>query len=1103
MTGCARQYAARAIAPDSGTRIQVEYTAPAKGFVSLALYNQSGTLVRSLLSAHPETAGAHTIIWDGTTDLGKPAQAGAYSARGIFFATPPSQTTVMEVGKSGNPPWRTPDGKGDWGGNMGAPTTIVSNGKSIISVYSCVEDNQITGIQQMDGAGNIQLRYFSFYGWDIRMAAAMDSRNLFLGVLNSEKKHIEIAEYNLGQPRGKILAVLPTQSHADDSETHWHGRWTAFLDGMAITDDAIYASVKADDTVFIVDRATGAIRKQISVPAPCGLAVSGERLLVVSQDKILRFGLDGQPGGAVVGTGALKAPYALTVDTDGTMYVGDSGESGGFGPRSSTGSRQVCVFSKTGSLLRRIGKPGGTPQQGRFDPDGLGVITGLCIGPDEDGRSALWAQDVATGFFRTSRWSLEGKLERQWFGRRLSLFSDSINPAHPDELIYTSNAFSDEPGITAYHLDWTNRTWRPAWHYDERWSDMFQKDVYQSFTHPGNRLNSAMGADAVWPTFDYSSRNFVTYQGHDYFMNQTSNGDGAIFLYGPGHKPTPVALVGKHRVVDEGGKLQSFYDQGPNNWFTWADRNGDGRMQSDELIVTKDPPIMGQTPRVSECRLDSHLNVTMMRYIKEGGKLRQVYSQLPLKELLPSGVPVYDWSQLRDLMTPQVPDFLGGDGLKTSRAYNMQIPEEADGAYYTLIQPNPVQKLVLPGIDGKGWWASRNWRTKVARFDKATGRCLWAVGRRTSGRAEPGEMYHPCWLAGVAGSMVFVTDTLGPTWVWNSDGLYVGHLGNDYNSGVEDDQTLYGEIQATGIYTDPSTGKIYAIANDTGAHIHEVTLPKLLPIKGGAVTLTADEAAKVAPWDPDGTVPLQHPEYRAFAVDHPMKIDGSMNDWSLGGGKPPIPYMTVMMDDHRLATVQVTYDRNNLYLAYQVTAPGGAANSGSELPYAPFVSGAYVDFTVAPHWNGPRSDTADGDVRVILARVKGPNGTQDFQQGFWQQEAGGENPRTITSPAAQAHFDQIAPVAGLKMAYQIGATDPKTGATAYKAEVSVPLASLGIASPAGKTIGFDVSVGVANAAGDRRERAAHWGGLSEGVVVDRPGSARLLPDTWGTLTFEK
>jgi len=133
--------------------------------------------------------------------------------------------------------------------------------------------------------------------------------------------------------------------------------------------------------------------------------------------------------------------------------------------------------------------------------------------------------------------------------------------------------------------------------------------------------------------------------------------------------------------------------------------------------------------------------------------------------------------------------------------------------------------------------------------------------------------------------------------------------------------------------------------------------------------------------------------------------------------------------------------------------------------------------------------------------VKEGAGTVDFQQGFWQKKAGGTNARTITSPAATVKFDQIAPVPGLKFAYRISAANEKTGEVPYHVEVSVPLASLGLAKPKGKTVGFDLSVGVANAAGDRRERAAHWAGLSEAVVVDRPGSTQLLPGTWGTLRF--
>jgi hypothetical protein len=214
--------------------------------------------------------------------------------------------------------------------------------------------------------------------------------------------------------------------------------------------------------------------------------------------------------------------------------------------------------------------------------------------------------------------------------------------------------------------------------------------------------------------------------------------------------------------------------------------------------------------------------------------------------------------------------------------------------------------------------------------------------------------------------------------------------------------------------------------------------------------------------------------------------------------------MLVMLDGQLLADVHAMYDAENLYLGYIVHDPVGPANSGSELPYAPFVSGAYVDFSIAPNWSQPhRREVRESDLRVIMARVNnGGAGTESlFQQGFWQKHAGGTNPQTISSPAATIHFDQITTVPGLQVAYKV-TKDERTGRVReYTVEVAVPLASLGLSKVAGKTIGFDASVGIANPTGDQRERAAHWAGLSEGHVVDRPGSAELLPQTWGTLIF--
>jgi hypothetical protein len=136
-----------------------------------------------------------------------------------------------------------------------------------------------------------------------------------------------------------------------------------------------------------------------------------------------------------------------------------------------------------------------------------------------------------------------------------------------------------------------------------------------------------------------------------------------------------------------------------------------------------------------------------------------------------------------------------------------------------------------------------------------------------------------------------------------------------------------------------------------------------------------------------------------------------------------------------------------------------------------------------------------------MTQVKEAGLLKDFHRGFWQKKPGGAHPQTITSPAAQVHFDDISEVPGLQVAWKTGSKDEKTGRVSYTVELVAPLDSLGLSNPTGKRVGFDLSVAVANEAGDRRERAAHWAGLSEGVVVDRPGSARLLPGTWGTLHF--
>jgi len=268
------------------------------------------------------------------------------------------------------------------------------------------------------------------------------------------------------------------------------------------------------------------------------------------------------------------------------------------------------------------------------------------------------------------------------------------------------------------------------------------------------------------------------------------------------------------------------------------------------------------------------------------------------------------------------------------------------------------------------------------------------------------------------------------------------------------------------------------------------------------VAVTPELAAAARPWDPDGPAPGKKPVYAARAIyardDQQKKnvntrtitIDGKLDDWA------DVKPAEILMDGKPLAAVRMVFDEANLYVAYDVRQQGGPRNAGTELPLCPFVSGSYVDFCIGRDWAKPGRDAnLDGDVRVILARITGDQ-PADYQMAFWPIRKDGKNPQTITSPAARREFADVSPVAGLTFAYQ--ATE-----AGYTLETAVPLKSIGLDPARNPIVGFDASVGLADAAGKVRVRAAHWAGQSESTVVDRPGSAALLPATWGTLTFDR
>ena len=1076
----------------------VTVTTPGKGFLSLGVYDASNKLIRALAYAKPVEPGKSVFAWDGTTDLGLPAAPGTYHAHGVFFPEGPKIHYVMKVGVSGEPPYLTDDPNSGWGACHGPATAVCANSKNLLVIFRTTESPRETGIQLMDFAGKTVRRFSGFFPFENRLACTMDEKNLYLAIGHSSygTKGLVIGKFDIDTPpKGKILCEIPVPDHIGTTG-HAAGRWLVDVQGLALVNGRLYVPVTLDDKIFVVDAESGKILNTASVPSPRGIAAFQGKVFAISGKTLVALDAEGNVDKRPPIVAGLDDPSGLALDARGNFYIADAGT-----------AQVVKVFTPMGSPLREIGSKGGRPREGVYNPAGMLDPRGLCVAPD----GKVWVAEVADDYEILGAWNPDGARAKAFYNAHWSSGQGRLSPDRT-ELLWGTRAQEVNAGVTSYKLDLKHGTWQPYWHLNMLPETLDQRDVL-------------LGYDLNTPREQALFDHHAPYLGFEKAMVQGTNGkaylaggDFSIYLFDPETKKVKLAsLIYTHHVEKTAaGPYQASYDQGKPNWLTWADLNGDGKMSMDEVRCLENPPTLDHIPKMNDIQLMPDLSLMMMApYSLKSVYVPAKWSVYRLKpeQVLPSGVPVYDWKNLEKVTDLQMPDFNGGDhdpnrAVMRVGAGFMRVVNDA---VYVRLEPSPKVKQHLTGVDGDGWWASRNWRITPAKFDLKTGEPAWLkLGRRTPTKAKPGEMYYPGWgIAGSSHGVDFYADTFSQVWAWTNEGLYLGPVYNDnVGTSIYDANSLF--VELIGSYVYDIDGKTYILTGDHGVSVHEMTLPKLTPVEGGSITLTAGQSANAQPWDPDGPTPGKRPSYIARSIfdfektaqksTRTITIDGKLNPAEWSGA----PEMAINSDGKKIGTVQVTFDKTNLYLAYNIQDPNGLKNDGHELPYAPFVTGSYVDFDIGPDWSTPNRDKAlEGDVRVILARITGGQ-SKDYQMGFWPvkqdlkkyKPAPKKNAQDIVSPAQQRHFDDIEAVQGLTFTYQV----TNTG---YTLEVSVPFDALGINPAKQPLVGFDASAAFSDALGQSRVRAAHWAGETETSVVDRPGSAELKPQTWGTLQFER
>ena len=143
--------------------------------------------------------------------------------------------------------------------------------------------------------------------------------------------------------------------------------------GIAVRGDLLYGSLYLANKVVEVNWKTGKVVRDFPVRRAAGLAFAKDgSLLVAAGQRVARVDLASDKVGTLVAGGRMSARGVAT-DADGRVYVSDCGP-----------AMQVRVFDAEGKLLRNIGKAGGRPWVGRYDPLGMLRPAGLAV--DAGGR---------------------------------------------------------------------------------------------------------------------------------------------------------------------------------------------------------------------------------------------------------------------------------------------------------------------------------------------------------------------------------------------------------------------------------------------------------------------------------------------------------------------------------------------------------------------------------------------------------------------------------------------------------------------------------------------------------------------------------------------
>lgn len=434
-------------------RIQLRLPDPQASMISLGLFSPDRGLVRTLpptIRRESQRRAEFELAWDGLDDDGQPLPAGEYQLK-ILTHRGIGQKFIASLGQSGNPPWRTDDGTGAWGGDWAPPVAAAADNQRVYLGWGVCEAGPalVCVEKSFDAQGRVRKVWGSHPSMhnDVGMmvtALATDGERLFVAQdgppwgQGPEKAFAAVTVYDVRNgrpltfPTGKPSLLLLEWDARDqtakqakplferrktgDFAPHQQG---ANLTGIAVQGDRLYAALLISNQVVALNWKTGEKLATYPVEAPSGVAVEATgKVIVAAKAGLVR--IDPTSGATeTLAAGQLSRPWGVSVDATGNIAVADCGT-----------AMQVKVFRPDGTLVRTVGKPGGRAWVGAYDATGMLMPAGLAT--DADGK--LWVTERDDFPPRVSVWDTAGKVVGDFHGPCVPQTDRGVNPANPKRI---------------------------------------------------------------------------------------------------------------------------------------------------------------------------------------------------------------------------------------------------------------------------------------------------------------------------------------------------------------------------------------------------------------------------------------------------------------------------------------------------------------------------------------------------------------------------------------------------------------------------------------------------------------------------------------------